>query len=299
MLRLEHLRVSVTTDCNVRCWYCFNEGQKKEKLDMSSVDDFRWFISKMLNRYDIGIVRFTGGEPLLNPQLTTFINIAKEHGAKSIGLTTNGDLLPRYCTELNQISPLQCTVSLHQINTKKDCDIEYLEKCVSNAVEMMGKVKINVVVTQTNIDLVRQIVGYCLRNNISMFLIELNQSNSDCSKFSANFINHKDIIQILNQDFGIELMLRDNVFYIYENETMSIKVSDSAILYRTPIVISPMFSVSAYGHLGQRNFSIVDAINNKDAKSLFDVMDCAINYSCSSCEPICNRTPVGISLGNF
>ena len=87
----------VTTDCNLRCNYCY-EGQNKMKKYMSvktAVQAIQYFmdIYKQTNDSELQI-RFHGGEPLLNTKAITavqeYVNMAINRDNVIYSITTNG-----------------------------------------------------------------------------------------------------------------------------------------------------------------------------------------------------------------
>ncbi len=90
--------VQVTTACNYRCSYCYNQTDKDKCGDKflakEKVDDILLFIKRNIRNKEVEI-SFFGGEPLLNFEIIKYyINKAGEIGIKcKYTLTTNGSLL--------------------------------------------------------------------------------------------------------------------------------------------------------------------------------------------------------------
>lgn len=84
-----YFRVSTVGVCNLRCLHCHNEGAPATgKLDL----DFG--VKAMVEAFNIGFrrVQFTGGEPLLHPQIVAFVREGKRIFGDA-GITTNGTYL--------------------------------------------------------------------------------------------------------------------------------------------------------------------------------------------------------------
>jgi MoaA/NifB/PqqE/SkfB family radical SAM enzyme len=78
--------------CNLKCWICptqFYSGSiTRGNMSMETFRKLLPFFKQVVN------VDLTGwGEPLLNPNLSEMITLAKEAGCPSVTLTTNGTLL--------------------------------------------------------------------------------------------------------------------------------------------------------------------------------------------------------------
>lgn len=154
MPHIRYLRVSVTTDCNETCWYCYNEGHPHNQAYMSDVDDFEWLITKIISHYGVDVVHFTGGEPLLNPNIVRLIDVVKNASVKNIGLTTNGILLPDYYEKISAVTPVQYSVHIYRIDTRA-CEFEEVKQIISSTISYAKNVRFNIVVTKDNIEIVR------------------------------------------------------------------------------------------------------------------------------------------------
>lgn len=95
--RISYLRVSITDRCNERCTYCMPQ-ELQEWLPREGILTFEETLRLIRIAADLGVskVRVTGGEPLTRRDMINFIRrIPEISGIKSIGLSTNGTLLPR------------------------------------------------------------------------------------------------------------------------------------------------------------------------------------------------------------
>ena len=64
-------------------------------------------------------VRLTGGEPLLHPEIVKVISGISEMGIKSIGLTSNGQLLARKAKTLAEAGLKNVNISLDSLEPEK------------------------------------------------------------------------------------------------------------------------------------------------------------------------------------
>lgn len=86
-----YFRVSLVGGCNLSCAFCHNEGAPLQgRMEIS------FAIEAIAAAAQVGFTRvqFTGGEPLLHPQVSTFVRYAKEIVA-DVGVTTNGTFLQK------------------------------------------------------------------------------------------------------------------------------------------------------------------------------------------------------------
>ena len=84
---------SVAYHCNLRCSGCSHMSQFLSKK-FPSIESFYSDITQLGKGLHVNEIRLCGGEPLLNPEINSFIEIAKKAGiADRISVTTNGLLL--------------------------------------------------------------------------------------------------------------------------------------------------------------------------------------------------------------
>ena len=98
---IDYLRIAVTKECNLRCFYCYRKTNNNEQNNILSKDEIRKIVESA-TKLGISKIRFTGGEPLLRKDLLEIIkdtNSIKD--VRNICLTTNGTLLTKYAKKLN------------------------------------------------------------------------------------------------------------------------------------------------------------------------------------------------------
>ncbi|TKJ42339.1 radical SAM protein [candidate division LCP-89 bacterium B3_LCP] len=87
----------LTYRCNARCTFCdLWQHENRDLADASDVLDNL----KTLRAAGVRIVDFTGGEPLMHPELPMFLRVARKHGLMTT-VTTNGILYPKLAAELH------------------------------------------------------------------------------------------------------------------------------------------------------------------------------------------------------
>lgn len=109
MRKFKRVYIEITNVCNLSCSFCPLTTRKKSFLD---VDKFE-HILKEIKPYTEYIYLHLMGEPLLNPNLEKFLEIAYNYGFK-VNLTTNGTLINKARGILLNAKALrQINVSLH------------------------------------------------------------------------------------------------------------------------------------------------------------------------------------------
>ncbi len=128
-------RILVTTCCNARCFYCYEEGIKTSSMTMETASNLIEFIkSKTINTNKIKIQWF-GGEPTMNAEVMYYITSAlKEYYRQcnkeiSFSMITNGSLLHSISMEKLSLSRVQ--ISLDGLHKEYSERKSYLDNNVS------------------------------------------------------------------------------------------------------------------------------------------------------------------------
>ena len=113
------LRVSLTDRCNLRCQYCMPaEGLDwLPKPDVLTADEIVRLVRVAVERLGVRDVRFTGGEPLVRPELVEIVAAcATLNPRPRLSLTTNGIGLVRVVDALAAVGLDRVNVSLDTLN---------------------------------------------------------------------------------------------------------------------------------------------------------------------------------------
>lgn len=120
-----YLRIAVVERCNLRCIYCMPEEgipftARKELL----TTDELLRVVRAGTGLGIRKIRYTGGEPLLHPDIVALIaGAASQPGIDSVHLTTNGVLLSRLAGELRQAGLSGVNISLDTLREDRFASI--------------------------------------------------------------------------------------------------------------------------------------------------------------------------------
>ncbi len=118
---ITYLRISVTDRCNLRCVYCMpKEGlQWQSRTDQLTVDEIARVVEAAA-RGGVNRVRFTGGEPLVHPDIVEIVRrVAAIPGIEDVSLTTNAMLLERLAAPLALAGLRRVNISLDSLNADK------------------------------------------------------------------------------------------------------------------------------------------------------------------------------------
>jgi organic radical activating enzyme len=106
MSKINQPSVSIETSkhCNLKCAGCDHASPWFQSASFYALDVFERDMDALAAVMEIGELVFAGGEPLMHPDLVTFLEIAKrKRYAEGVTLITNGVLLHRAPVEIWQL----------------------------------------------------------------------------------------------------------------------------------------------------------------------------------------------------
>jgi cyclic pyranopterin phosphate synthase len=180
---VSNLRISLTPACNLSCIYCHREGEKDAKAPLSAADIAE--ILRVAGGFGIRSVKFTGGEPMLRPDLLDIIR-SVPRGIES-SITTNGTLLTSLAPDLRNAGLRRVNVSLDSLDpetykkiTGTDRLGDVLEGIAAALKTGLTPVKLNMVVLKgINDHEIDDFLSYVRGNrNLVLQLIELMNFNN-------------------------------------------------------------------------------------------------------------------------
>lgn len=185
---ISNIRISLTPKCNLNCMYCHREGELKPQTELSKEEIAE--ILRVAAKFEIRSVKFTGGEPLMRPDIIEIIRSVPSTMESS--MTTNGIFLARYAHDLKAAGLKRVNVSIDSINRetyKKITGSDKLEDVllgIKAALDAgLTPIKINMVVLEgINEHEIDDFLAYIRGNrNLVLQLIELMDFN-DCDHHS-------------------------------------------------------------------------------------------------------------------
>jgi cyclic pyranopterin phosphate synthase len=109
---VSNLRISLTPKCNLSCIYCHREGEKDPEASLTAAEIAE--VLRVAAGFGIRSIKFTGGEPLLRPDLIEIVKSVPA-GIES-SLTTNGTLLAGLAADLKQAGLRRANVSIDSLD---------------------------------------------------------------------------------------------------------------------------------------------------------------------------------------
>ncbi len=119
---LHDLRISLLDRCNFRCPYCMPESEFHQHYEFLRraerlTHDEIMAVAKVATGLGVSKLRLTGGEPLLDRNITQLVaGLAELPGVNDLAMTTNGMLLAPAAAELARAGLHRVTVSLDSLD---------------------------------------------------------------------------------------------------------------------------------------------------------------------------------------
>jgi len=117
MLKNYPLRVALTDFCNVKCFFCSNEGMGLKNRNLRHADYERLvYLLKLLNKNGLNNLSLTGGEPSLYPQIDQLLTFIGQLQFKKTFFHTNGTHLTPELIHKHLLNFSKVAVSIHTVD---------------------------------------------------------------------------------------------------------------------------------------------------------------------------------------
>lgn len=179
--RISYLRLSLTEHCNFRCQYCSPASgtpffEHAEHLRAEEIE----LVLRSFHALGLQHLRFTGGEPLIHPQLLRYVRFACELGIGKLSLSSNGYLLDRLAEPLAAAGLNSLNVSLDTLDPEafarvtRGGDLQRVLRGIDCArAAEIPRIKLNVVLMrQVNADALPELVEYAFERGLEIRFIE-------------------------------------------------------------------------------------------------------------------------------
>jgi len=117
------LWVEITDKCNFKCIHCYNSSTYKNSNNLQLSKIYEIIKDGYLNKFNT--IQFTGGEPLLHPDIEQIINYVSEYKYKAIEIYTNLSLISDKQLDLIKNN------NIHIATTLLGSNSEIFEKCTN------------------------------------------------------------------------------------------------------------------------------------------------------------------------
>lgn len=111
------LRLSITDYCNLKCFFCSNEGMDLKQKNKNYMDiEFLERLIEILANAGLKKVSITGGEPLLHPNVEYIIDFLKKFHFQELFFHTNGINLTEGLIKKLVKNFTKVAISIHSVN---------------------------------------------------------------------------------------------------------------------------------------------------------------------------------------
>jgi len=214
--RIRDLRISVTDQCNFRCFYC------KSPHGMKHVDHGELLTYEEIERlgrifagFGIDKIRITGGEPMLRKNLEVLIGkLSRIPGIEDLALTTNGFDLAQKAETLKAAGLDRVTVSLDTLQEERFFEItrfrgfEEILAGIETAREIgLNPVKINcVLIRNVNDDEIFDFVEFARKNRIAVRFIEFMPLDEDEQWSREKVLSGREVLERIRSRYELTEM---------------------------------------------------------------------------------------------
>lgn len=172
-----NLRISLTNECNLNCFYCHREGQTLNFEDMKPEEIER--IVRIASQLGIKKVKLTGGEPTIRKDIVEIVRRIRPY-VEDLSMTTNGTTMKLLAEPLKEAGLDRVNISLDTLDREKykaitgfDVLPQVLEG-IDKAVKLFHPVKLNMVVMKgLNDGEIWDMINYAAQKNAILQLIEI------------------------------------------------------------------------------------------------------------------------------
>lgn len=174
---LPQLAVSLADECNYKCYYCRPSGSSvsKCKKRLPSKEIVR--LLSIAYQKGFRVFRITGGEPMLHPDIMKIIDAIANFGDDAtILLGTNGVFLGKHLGNFKEYTNLKFFIGLDSINKNKEGFPKILTTGLLDNLGELSKthyVRINMLVLNSNIEEVQNVIDFCTSLKIDLKLHDL------------------------------------------------------------------------------------------------------------------------------
>ncbi len=150
MKKFKKFYIEITNVCNLSCSFC---PETKRSPQFMKIEAFKHILDQ-IKPYTDYIYFHVKGEPLLHPNIDTFLDLSYEKGFQ-VNITTNGTLIPKVKEKIMLKPALrQINISLHSMGGNKDYSHkdEYMDNIQEFIKEIREKTDVIISLRQWDLD---------------------------------------------------------------------------------------------------------------------------------------------------
>jgi cyclic pyranopterin phosphate synthase len=238
------LRLSLLDTCNLSCIYCtcgnedvkqnyqLSKGRSLPALDLINL------IKRLHGVLGLETIRFTGGEPLIHPDLVEIVRSVRDLGME-LKLTTNGVLLEKLALPLKEAGITAMNVSLDAIDEgaffkiSRRSNVDRIIKGIEKAKQVGIDIKLNAVIMRgVNEDQILPLSNFAFVNGIKIRFLEIMSMGHLFGNSDDSFFSQQDILTVLSTRYNFTALPRtvsatSNYWKTDEDHTFGIVANES------------------------------------------------------------------------
>jgi len=219
------LRISVTEKCSLRCTYCMPEQGLPaiHRDDLLTAGEIARLVGIGVRDLGVRDVRFTGGEPLMRPDLAEIISlsaaaaVAPDDEAVSVSMTTNGIGLDKRINELVAAGLTRVNISLDTVDrdhfarlTRRDRLPAVFAGIEAARLAGLTPLKINAVLMRDTLAGAADLLQWSLANGVRLRFIEQMPLDADETWARDNMVDAAELLSVLGSRFSLSQPRRED-----------------------------------------------------------------------------------------
>lgn len=291
------LRIALTDYCNLKCFFCSNEGMDFDCKNKNHIDlNLLKKLLKYLRKEGLNNLSITGGEPSLFPKINELLLYIKNLNFPQVFFHTNGTALSKKIIDNYLVSFTKIAVSIHTVNFKTWKKLTYgskmqFDNLIKNLDYLSKYTKNNQVVVEikvvpikginNNYKNIKDILDFCADHNFKFKFLNFEPITNEQQSYQLPLNYLTKIIE----KCGAKLLPKDNNFrgqksylpinwYAYKNikgAAIEIGCGEPNVCktcYKSnEIFISPNLELKPC-HASNFNIPLKFIITNNDKKSI-------------------------------
>lgn len=176
---ITRFRISVTSKCNLNCFYCHHEGNNTDHQNELTINQIKQ-IASIATKYKIEEIKITGGEPLLHPHIVEIVQIFSSiPSVQETSITTNGYFLEKLAVPLKAAGLTRLNIGCDSINKSSVKSIKAIENGLHIAKKVgFEPIKLNMVLLKgINDTEISEMIAFAQKESFILQIIELINSN--------------------------------------------------------------------------------------------------------------------------
>src|SRR3954471_4269929 len=208
------LRISLTEKCSLRCTYCMPaEGLPSIPRDqVLTAEEVGRLVGIAGNLLGVHEVRFTGGEPLVRPDIVEIVRLsAAAAPGVHLSITTNGIGLDKKAAALAAAGLTRVNVSLDTLDrehfrtlTRRDRLPAVLDGIAAAQAAGLAPLKLNAVLMRDTLADAPDLLGWAVERGIRLRFIEQMPLDADAVWRRDSMVDAEELLAVLRTRFTLE-----------------------------------------------------------------------------------------------